>query len=173
MGEDKSRLDYHGKPQREHLSELLRPYCSAVFWSVNAQQDRDLTTSHQLRILDAFDMTSPLNGILSAFKYDPQSAWFVVACDMPLLTVRSLDALVKGRNPTKMATVFYDSDGQLPEPLLGIYEPAFWPVLQQAAKEGEYSPRAILQHTDIQLLKMHDTRELTNVNDPIARAKLR
>ena len=172
MGEDKSLLDYHGKPQREHLTELLRPYCSVVFWSVNGEQEKELATSNQLRIVDAFAIASPLNGILSAFKYDAAAAWFVVACDMPLLTVQSLGALVKGRNPAKLATVFYDSDGQLPEPLLGIYEPAFGPIMQQAAAEGQYAPRGILRQNDIHLLTVPDVRELTNINDPTARAKL-
>ncbi|MVM30242.1 NTP transferase domain-containing protein [Spirosoma sp. HMF4905] len=172
MGQDKSQLVYHGKPQREHLTDLLRPYCSVVFWSVNAIQSAELLNSNQLRIVDAFDITSPLNGILSAFQYDAEAAWFVVACDMPLLTGQSLDALAKGRNLAKMATVFYDSDGQLPEPLLGIYEPAFGPILHQAVKEGAYSPRQLLQQNDIQLVAAPNIRELTNINDPVARAKL-
>ncbi|MBD2703223.1 NTP transferase domain-containing protein [Spirosoma sp. BT702] len=172
MGEDKSLLRYHEKPQREHLTELLRPYCSVVFWSINAVQAIDLADSNQLRIVDTFEVNSPLNGILSAFQYDAEAAWFVVACDMPLLTVQSLDALVKGRNPAKLATVFYDSDGQLPEPLLGIYEPAIGPILQQAVADGLHSPRQILQQNDIQLLTVPDVQELININDPIARAQL-
>ena len=172
MGQDKSQLVYHEKPQREHLTDLLKPYCSVVYWSVNVAQANELVDSEQLRINDAFDLPGPLNGILSALKYDPEAAWFVVACDMPLLTVRSLDALVKGRNVTKMATVFYDSDGQLPEPLLGIYEPAFGPVIQQAVEKGAYSPRQLLQQNDIQLLTAPAIEELTNINDPNARAAL-
>ena len=172
MGEDKSQLIYHEKSQREHLTDLLKPYCSVVFWSVNVTQATELIDSEQLRIVDAFDLPGPLNGILSAFMYDPEAAWLVVACDMPLLTVQSIDALVKQRNGAKLATVFYDSDGQLPEPLLGIYEPAFGRVTQQAIKEGIYSPRQLLQQNDIQLLTAPAVRELTNINDPAARAAL-
>lgn len=172
MGQDKSQLIYHEKPQREHLTHLLKPYCSVVFWSVNGAQEKELVASEQLRIVDAFDIPSPLNGILSAFQYDSGAAWFVVACDMPLLTVDSLDALVKGRNPSKMATVFYDSDGRLPEPLLGIYEPAFGPILQLAFADGVYSPRQLLQQNDIHLITAPDVRELLNVNDPKAKAAL-
>ncbi|GAB3697886.1 hypothetical protein GCM10027592_22440 [Spirosoma flavus] len=172
MGEDKSLLRYHEKPQREHLTELLRPYCSVVFWSVNAAQAADLVDSSQLRIVDAFELGTPLNGILSAFQYDPEAAWLVVACDMPLLTINSLEVLVKGRNQAKMATVFYDSDGQLPEPLLGIYEPAIGPILHQAVANGQYAPRKILLQNDIELLTVTDVRELTNINDASSRAKL-
>lgn len=172
MGQDKSGLVYHGKPQREHLTDLLRPYCDAVFWSVNAGQATDLPESEQPLIVDAFNFSSPLNGILSAFQQDPTVAWLVVACDMPLLTARLLDALVAGRNSAKMATVFYNSDGQLPEPLVGIYEPAFGLISQRAIAEGQVSPRRILQQHDIQLLTAPDVRELLNVNDPAARTML-
>ena len=172
MGQDKSQLVYHGKPQRDHLTGLLQPYCDAVFWSVNADQSAELSGSQQPLILDAFDWLGPLNGILSAFRHDPAAAWFVVACDMPLLTAQSLDTLITGRDLTKMATVFYDSEGQLPEPLLGIYEPAFVPIIDRAVAAGQYSPRRLLQQNDVQLLTAPDVRELMNVNDPVVRTML-
>lgn len=172
MGQDKSRLDYHGKPQRDHLTDLLRPYCQRVYWSVNAGQTAELTGSGQALIIDAFAVDSPLNGILSAFQYDPTVAWLIVACDMPLLTNRSLDALLADRDEKKLATVFYDSDGKQPEPLLGIYEPAFGPVAKQALADGAISPRRILMNNSVQLLIAPDARELTNVNDPAARMAL-
>lgn len=169
MGQDKSQLVYHGKPQREYLIDLLHPYCGAVFWSVNAEQAADLSNSPQPFIVDAFDWPGPLNGILSAFRHDPAAPWLVVACDMPLLTTRSFNALLDGRDSAKLATVFYDSDGQLPEPLLGIYEPAFVPIMQRAVDAGHYSPRRLLQQNDVRLLVVPDPRELTNINDPAAR----
>ncbi len=172
MGQDKSRLVYHAKPQREHLTDMLRPYCETVFWSVNAGQAAGLTQTEPPIVVDAFNVWGPLNGILSAFSYNHETAWFVVACDMPLLTTRSLDALIAARNPAKLATVFYDSDGQLPEPLLGIYEPAFWPVMQQAVAEGQFSPRQLLRKNNVELLAAPSVRELTNINDPRARAEL-
>jgi molybdenum cofactor guanylyltransferase len=172
MGQDKSRLTYHRKPQRDHLTDLLRPYCNAIFWSVNADQAAEFSDSGQALIVDIFDWPGPLNGILSAMQYDSAAAWFVVACDMPLLTTRSLDALVAGRDATKLATVFYDSDGQLPDPLLGIYEPAFGLIMDRAVASGQYSPRRLLQENDVQLLTAPDIRELTNINDPAARMLL-
>lgn len=172
MGQDKSQLVYHGKPQREHLTELLAPYCEAVFWSVNAEQAAEQLPAGQPVIIDRFNFPGPLNGILSAFTHDAAAAWLVVACDMPLLTVQSLNALWRGRNPAKKATVFYDSDGRLPEPLLGIYEPAFYPVLRQAVTAEEYSPRQALQANDVAILTIPTIRELTNVNDPKAKADL-
>ena len=166
MGQDKSRLIYHQKPQREHLTELIKPYCATIFWSVNAEQAADVTGSEQPLIVDAFDIPGPLTGILSAFQFDPKSAWLVVACDMPLLTETSLNALVAGRDVAKPATAFYDSNGQFPEPLLSIWEPAIQPILQTAVAAGYYAPRPILMLANCHLLTIPDVRELTNVNKP-------
>ncbi|QJW92271.1 NTP transferase domain-containing protein [Spirosoma taeanense] len=172
MGADKSRLTYHDKPQREFLADLLRPYCEKVFWSVNAEQAAELTGIGQPFIVDAFEVEGPLNGLLSAFQHDPTVAWLVVACDMPLLTSRSLDGLVAARMPTRPATAFYDSDGRYPEPLLSIWEPQSRALLQQALDEGNPSPRKILLMNDAALLTAPDVQELTNVNDPASRSAL-
>ncbi len=171
MGQDKSQLTYYGKPQRNHLAALLEPYCQRVYWSVNARQATELLASGQLLIMDAFDWRGPLNGILSAFRHDPAAAWLVVACDLPLLTTRSLDALINGRDPAKKATAFRGTDG-LPDPLLSIWEPAFVPIIDLAVTTGQYSPRQLLQQHDIQLLTAPAIEELTNINDPAARTRL-
>ena len=173
MGEDKSLLTYHDKPQREHLTDLLRPFCDTVFWSVNAEQAAAMARTDQPVIVDMFDIVGPLNGILSAFQHDPNVAWLVVACDMPLLTKQSLDVLVKGRNPEKPATAFYDSDGRFPEPLLCIWEPSIEPVLQNALASGNQSPRRILMLADCALLTAPNVQELLNINDPAGQKALK
>ncbi|QIP18040.1 NTP transferase domain-containing protein [Spirosoma aureum] len=174
MGQDKSVLAYHNKPQREHLTDLLQACCNKVFWSVNGHQAAELADVEQPLIVDAFDnIVGPLNGILSAFQAMPDAAWLVVACDMPLLTAQSIHALVIGRDPAKHATAFYDSDGRFPEPLLSIWEPSIWPILQKAIAEGAYSPRRILMMNDVHLLTAPNIRELVNINDPAAKEALK
>jgi molybdopterin-guanine dinucleotide biosynthesis protein A len=173
MGQDKSRLIYHEKPQREHLTDLLRPFCEAVYWSVNAGQAAEPTNTTQPLIVDGFDIPGPLNGILSAFQQDPKAAWLVVACDMPLLTETSLLALINGRDVSKPATAFYDSDGQFPEPLLSIWEPTIEPILQTALASGNYAPRPILMLADCHLLTIPNVRELLNVNKPAEQQALK
>ena len=158
-------------PSATH-DRLLRPVPDG-FWSVNAGQAGKLTQIDQPVVVDAFTMPGPLNGILSAFRHNPETAWLVVACDMPLLTRLTLDALVKGRDAQKMATAFYDSDGQFPEPLLSIWEPAILPVLQDAVAGGYYSPRKILMMGNCQLLTVPDVQELLNVNDPAEQKALK
>ncbi|GAB4038293.1 hypothetical protein GCM10028774_36120 [Spirosoma jeollabukense] len=173
MGQDKSQLVYHQKPQREHLTDLLRPYCDTVYWSMNAAQEPDVLSGSQPVIVDAYDWPGPLNGILSAFQQHPETAWLVVACDMPLLSARSLNALVEGRDPAKVATAFFDSDSRFPEPLLCIWEAASKPIMEKAIAIGQWSPRKFLMMNDTHLLTAPDIGELLNVNDPAALAALK
>ncbi len=173
MGQDKAQLVYHDKPQRDHLTELLRPYCQTVYWSVNAEQFDALRTSGMPLLLDVENpRPGPLNGILAALNHDPAAAWLVVACDMPLLTDLSLRALVAGRNPASLATAFYDTDDRYPEPLLCIWEPASGPVVRDAFNNGMVSPRKLLMLHSAALLLAPDPRELTNVNSPAERNEL-
>jgi len=173
MGQDKAQLVYHDKPQRDHLTELLRPYCQTVYWSVNAEQIDTLQPSGMPLLLDVENpRPGPLNGILAALNHDPTVAWLVVACDMPLLTDQSLRALVAGRNPACLATAFYDTDGRYPEPLLCIWEPASGPVVRDAFNSGMVSPRKLLMLNQTTLLPAPDSRELTNVNSPAERKEL-
>ncbi len=166
MGQDKATLDYHGLPQRDWITNLMKPYCEDVFWSVNARQAIEVNGLVNPFIADSFLGLGPMGGILSAFRQQPDAAWLVVACDLPLLTSETLDALVNGRNPSTMATAFLDSDAQFPEPLLSIWEPRAYPVLLQFLAMGYSCPRKALINGNITLLQAPDVQALTNANDP-------
>lgn len=163
MGQDKSLIDYHGKPQREFLQELLAPLCKDVFVSCNTEQDRppDMPV-----IEDRFLGIGPMAGLLSAFQRQPDSAWLCVACDLPFLSRLSLDALIQYRDPTRLATAFMNGDAEHPEPLVTIWEPKAYPRLLLALSEGLSCPRKVLINSDVRLLQAPDTRELINANDP-------
>ena len=77
MGTDKGLLNYHGKPQREYLFDLAKKYCTEVYFSCRAEQQFS-----EQSIIDTYSL-GPMGGILSAFDFNPNTAWLVVACDMP------------------------------------------------------------------------------------------
>lgn len=161
MGEDKGKLSFHGRPQREHLFDLLKKFCSKV--SVSCKPD-DMVPAWFNPVADKFVMESPLNGILSAFQSDPQVAWLAIAVDMPLINELSIRILLEHRDPSRVATCFRDSEGILPEPLLTIWEPRAYPLLLKFQKKGSISPRQFLQNNDITLLDVPDKNMLMNIN---------
>jgi len=163
MGMDKSLLDFHGKPQRDYLRDLLKPFCTQVYLSTKKKQS---ATFCDTEIPDHYDLDSPLNGILSAFQFDPDSAWLTVPVDMPNISKETLEYLLKHRNPKKIATCFYDTDGERPEPLLTLWEHAAKPFLFDYFNSGGVSPRKFLQQNEIHLIKAPHTSWLTNINTP-------
>jgi molybdopterin-guanine dinucleotide biosynthesis protein A len=167
MQQDKGALRYHGADQRSHVQGLLQPFCEEVYVSCNASQVA--AVSGRLPYLeDRFLGLGPVGGILTALQHNPNAAWLAVACDLPFLSAETLRYLVQHRDPTKMATAFYDSDGRFPEPLLTIWEPRSYGALLQFLSLGYSCPRKTLINSDVKLLSVPDVKELRNVNDPAA-----
>lgn len=163
MGRDKGELNFYGKPQREYMADLLAPHCREVFLSVRSGQQ--VPSSHQL-IEDSFIGLGPFGALLSAFRNDPDAAWLVVACDLPLLNADTLRQLINGRNPSKVATSFRSPVNGFPEPLVAIWEPKAYLHALAFMAQGYSCPRKVLINTDICLLEAADASALTNVNTP-------
>ncbi len=166
MGRDKSLLVYHRQPQREHLTDLLRPLCETVYWSVNAEQARDVADASQPLIVDDEPDAGPLSGIVSAMACRPDAAWLIVPCDLPLITRQTLAALVAGRQPTARATAFWNADRTGPASLVGLWEPGSLPSLQIEMATGPRSPRRWLLANGVHLIDPPNPAEWLNVNTP-------
>jgi len=160
MGEEKRLIQYHGKNQEQYLFDILKPYCSKVYVSINQNQTTDLPYIQDLDL----PIKSPIVGIFSAFQQNPNTAWLVVACDMPFVDEKTIEFLLQYRNPEKYATAFENPDEHFPEPLLTIYEPKIYPNLQEAVNQGKKSPMKVLQNLDIELIKDFDFQWIKNVN---------
>lgn len=163
MGKDKSMLKYYDDPQWKHSYNLLSQYCDEVFVSVADEKEQ---FSEVKQITDKFLGLGPMGGILSSFQEDPNAAWLVVACDLPLLSTTSLDQLVKNRNPQKFATSFKSPTLGFPEPLICIWEPRSYGRLLEFLSWGYSCPRKALINSDIELLIADKEEEMTNVNTP-------
>ncbi|NET34074.1 MAG: NTP transferase domain-containing protein [Cyanothece sp. SIO1E1] len=165
MGSDKGLLTYHGKPQREHMAELLSSLTKEVALSCRPGQ-LEATTSDVHLLPDSFIGLGPFGAILSAFREDPNAAWLVVACDLPLLDEATLAYLIANRNPSKLATAFLNPATDFPDPLVTIWEPRAYPTLLSFLAQGYSCPRKVLINTDIELLEIPNPEALRNVNTP-------
>lgn len=165
MGFDKGSVNWHGKEQRYHMADLLSPFCEEVFISFRPDQQFVIEPPY-LSLRDTFLDLGPYGAILSAFRARPDEAWLVVACDLPLLSEKSLGHLVENRNVATIATAYQSSFNDFPEPLITIWEPKSYPVLLSFLAQGFSCPRKVLINSDIALLDAPDPEELTNVNTP-------
>ncbi|PCJ62378.1 MAG: bifunctional molybdenum cofactor guanylyltransferase MobA/molybdopterin-guanine dinucleotide biosynthesis adaptor protein MobB [Planctomycetota bacterium] len=160
MGQDKSQLDYHGKPQYEFVFDLLDKHCAETFISV-AQENRSIAKP---QLTDDFKNFGPMGGILTAMKYNPSAAWLVLACDMPFLTEKTIQFLIDHRDPYKAATAYKSLDNDFPEPLCSIFEPRSISFLYHFLSMGYQCPRKVLINSPINLLLQEESGALDNIN---------
>jgi len=164
MNRDKGLLDYHGLPQRDYLFTLLEQRCEHVYFSCRDEAQSKLLDKPC--ITDKFIGLGPYGGILSAFMFNPNSAWLVLAVDLPLMDDDSLNNLIKHRNIHKYATCFIDRNNEFPEPLISIWEPRSYPRLLNFLSKGYSCPRKALLNSDVEIIVKRNIKALTNVNTP-------
>jgi len=169
MGTDKGQLVY-----RQETSELqrmialcrqcgLEPHLS-VAAKANSSQ------SGVPQIADRFAGMGPMGAICTAFLTVPDSAWLVLACDLPLLEADTLQALISARDSRKFATAIKGISKPFPEPLVAIYEPRAYSRLLQFLSLGRACPRKMLINSDVALLEIEDESPIANANTPEERA---
>lgn len=176
MGQDKAEMTYYGRPQWQYLKSLTEEKGIETFISCRAEQS-GLFAGERI-IEDTFIGLGPLGAILSAFRHDPDAAWLVLACDLPLLDEATLDYLLANRNPSSVATAFRQvpaltglpdtaaGETGFPEPLIAIWEPKSYMRLLQFLAQGVGCPRKVLINSDTQLLDAPNPAALLNVNTP-------
>ncbi|WP_222984181.1 NTP transferase domain-containing protein [Flagellimonas meishanensis] len=164
MGSDKNLIAYHGVPHQEYLYGLLQAVCDSVFLSVRSQQLESIPTGFQ-SIEDNNAHKGPFNGILSAHVQHPEVAWFVLACDLPLIDTKAIHQLARSRNHEKMATSFATKQSKLPEPLITIWEPKGLERAKKYLETAESScPRKFLINSEIELVFPSRDEVLYNAN---------
>ncbi|WP_164848305.1 molybdopterin-guanine dinucleotide biosynthesis protein B [Halobacteriovorax sp. HLS] len=164
MGSDKGKLVYHGKSQVEYLYELLDSKLQKTYISCrDSQSEYDFNFE---TIKDKFLDYGPTGGLLSAFEFNSDVAWLVVACDMPFINDQTINDLLKRRNPFRLASCFHNDERKWPEPLCSIYEPKAKVRLGNYLLQGKPCPRKVLMNSHIELLTPLNKKSLNNINTP-------
>jgi len=166
MREDKAALTYLRRPQLELAFELLAPFVSRAWVSVREDQREDPLRAGFPQIVDGPDVEGPIAGIIAAQAAYPQAAWFVIACDLPMLDSTTLSELIAGRDASRLATAFRSAGDGLPEPLCAIYEPASREAILRFVAGGVSCPRKFLMRHDVALLAPASPQALANANTP-------
>lgn len=159
MGTDKSELYYFGKPQKQYIKELLESCSLETFFSVQN------TSKKESEIHDTFLNLGPFGGICSAFQKNPNTAWLVLATDIPFVNKALIQLLLQKRNPSKIATAIKGKSKEFPEPLITIYEPKAYGKLLQYLAQGYSCPRKMLINSDVEIVEVDDNL-IRNINTP-------
>jgi molybdopterin-guanine dinucleotide biosynthesis protein A len=163
MQQDKSTIAYHGLPQWQYLAQLLQGFTREVYLSCRSEQ---AYTGWDKVITDSVEGAGPSAGLLSAHAAYPAAAWLVLACDLPLISPKSIAYLLAQRQPGKAATAFLSPFNNMPEPLIAIWEPAGLAQLQKDFGEGKTCPRKTLHASDTLVIENPYADEQFNANTP-------
>ncbi len=164
MGKDKTRIVYHSEEQFLHVKHMLDRLGIASFISCRKDQSEYFVEHECEVIVDRISDMGPLGGILSAFMFDPASAWLVLACDLPLLDSEVINELIRNRNPFAVATSFVSPHDRFPEPLIAIWEPKSYQEALKFIGEGYSCPRKVLINSSAHVIKSQWPEKLANVN---------
>ena len=162
MGKDKAQINYHGSPQQEHLLKLTKNFVDKTYLSI--RQDQENTDQNVIK--DGFVGLGPYGAILSAFKEQPDSAWLVIACDLPYIDEAAISYLINNRDPSKVATAFHNPETGFPDPLFTIWEPKAYMIMFQFLAQGFSCPRKVLINANVAEIELGDKKWITNVNTP-------
>jgi molybdopterin-guanine dinucleotide biosynthesis protein A len=141
MGRDKSMLQYHQKPQRYHLYDMLLPFCEQVFISCNAMQVNTIEDGYAfIQDADSFSDIGPMAALLSAFTKFPKKNMLLAGCDYPFITLAHLAGF--SANCKELPAAFYNEQAYIYEPMLAWYPASSFEKLKAMHGNNQFS----LQH---------------------------
>ena len=148
MGEDKSQMHYHGKPQEVFAADICAELGLETFISKAYSFTADTIDGYPV-IKDRLVDMGPFGAILSAMMSDPDAAWLVLACDLPYITRTHIRILIDNRNTSQQSTAYKLINQSFPEPLIAIYEPTIYQRMLRFLSLGYACPRKVLINSDV------------------------
>jgi molybdopterin-guanine dinucleotide biosynthesis protein A len=165
MGTDKSLLNYHGKPQRYFLYEMIQTICAKVFLSCNKDQAASITAGYNfIPDDDKYASSGPVVGLLTAFEKFPDYSFLVTGCDYPFIKINDLKELLNEASDNSVAACYYNPETKMEEPLLAVYKKECSPLLLNNFHQKKYSLKMFLQEINAVKVLPHSTSSIHSVD---------
>ena len=140
MGTSKACLKIRGISFAEFIAKKLSD-ADEILLSVRKQEDYpDICIPH---IPDLFPGCGPLAGIHSAMIHSRNPLVFVVACDMPFLSWKTVEEMYSYYKEGSDAVIPVAEDGTR-HTVCGLYHKKILPLLEQQLQSGNYRMRDVL-----------------------------
>ncbi|KAA6439791.1 NTP transferase domain-containing protein [Dyadobacter flavalbus] len=167
MGTDKSEIVYYKKPQREHVSDMLRIFCEKVFVSCNSNQAGRISNPDSLLIdLPEFSNIGPMAALLTANTVFPENDFLVLACDYPFIDAEDLDFFLQTINEKSFTAAFYNDKDSVYEPLIAWYSKESLQKIKNCFYNQQFSLQRFLKESNAQQFKPIHTDHLKSVDTP-------
>lgn len=167
MGRNKALIEYHGKPQILHLTEIFHQPALKTFISIKDVKNFPDLASQANILFDSkeWPFHGPISGLLGAFESFPESNWLLIACDYPLLDQITIQAFLNFiiEEPEKTAA-FRADDDQFYEPLLAYYPHNVYKDLRAHIQSGDDSLQRFLQKMNARAFIPENINSVRNAN---------
>jgi molybdopterin-guanine dinucleotide biosynthesis protein A len=164
MGRDKALLPFGSGTLAEHVARQVYDAAGSVTWIGCPERYAALGWPG---LPDKFPDCGPLGGLCTALS-ETRAEWnLIVACDMPFVETRTLEALFQAaREPSENVCVAPLNAAGQPEPLCAVYHSSCLAAVEQALRERRLKMRALLEGLETRPVPGLDCRCFTNVNTP-------
>ena len=155
-----------GRTWLERTIGLLGPMVDGIV--VSGKGDLPEPMAEITRLADIPGVTGPLAGILSAFRWQPQVSWLVVACDMPGITADAVQWLLAGRRAGCWGRVPRLAGSTHAEPLLAWYDCRAMQLFEEQYYAANLRIGEVARHPRIETPVVPEAlrHACTNVNTP-------
>lgn len=164
FGKPKAFAVYREKFFYQWVFEALRPHVSEIVVSASEQLRNQFQEYRVFQDESRFKGKGPLAGIHAVMKAVAADWYFVIACDMPLMTGETVSKILHTaqQSPTTDAVV-PESEGRL-QPLAGVYHRRTLDKLESLLQKNILHVRAFLDEIEVYPLQGLDPQCFYNIN---------
>jgi len=144
MGAPKSLLKIKGRTMAARSFAMLSAVSEKTVLLGSGQIPASLHAADHLADLPG--VRGPLAGMLSAFRWSPESAWIISSVDMPLMNNEAWEWLLSQRKPGVWAVLPKIRGSRGLEATGAVYEPMIFEHVESLAAEGRASLQEIAKH---------------------------
>jgi molybdopterin-guanine dinucleotide biosynthesis protein A len=144
MGSPKSLLSLRGETLAERSFQILAEVAARALLLGSGQLPESLAGVD--RLPDVTGVEGPLSGMLSAFRWAPDSSWIISSVDMPLMHKKAWTWLLGHRRPGVWAILPKISGSKGVETTGAVYEPMIFEHIESLAREGKAKLQEIAVH---------------------------
>jgi molybdopterin-guanine dinucleotide biosynthesis protein MobB len=147
MGAPKALLKIKGRTLVEHSVDILSTVSKKTVLLGSGQLPESLNSAD--RLPDIPKLKGPLAGMLSAFRWAPESAWIISSVDLPLMHKEAWEWLLSQRKPGVWAVLPKIKGSRGIETTAAVYEPMIFEHIESLAAQGIKSLQEIAKHEKV------------------------
>lgn len=119
MKVDKAFISYHDKPQFEHAANQLLPFVNKIL--ISGKENAAYGNYDVVLDQKEFENNGPISGLLSALKFYPNASFFLLGCDYPYVSNKSLKILNDTFLESSKSVCYINNTNGYLEPLVAVY----------------------------------------------------